>query len=442
MTGTAIGALLLELGLIVLMAVFSAAESALRAARRPQTLEQLAEGETPARRTNLAVEHASRSVAAIVIADFFTTFALAAVAAAYLAPQLSDVLRALFGELGRLYAVVLVVAVVSVLAIVFGLFLPRAIAARHPAVALAALAVPVRIVTLLLTPVIGVLFGATRVLGRPFGASPESGAMITAEDLKALVETGEEQGVIEEEEREMIHSIFEFGEKVAHEVMVPRTDIVGIEAGSPLREALDMVVRAAYSRIPVYRDNLDDIIGILYVKDLFRHVAKGRLEIPLTDIVRPAHFVPETKKVAELLREMQERKVHLAIVVDEYGGTAGLITIEDLVEEIVGEIRDEFEVDEQRIVAVSEHEALMDARVPFDDVVELFDPDVERSEDYDTLGGFIAHELGRMPRVGDTVRRGGVVFSVESMHARRASKVRVKREEPAEARPPGGGRSV
>ncbi len=432
MSGAIAGALLLELALVALMAVFSAAESALRATRRPQTIEQLANGDRGGARHEFTGERISHYIAAVAIADFFTTFALAAVAAAYLAPQLADAPRAVLGLPSDIAAKVIVVVAVGLVATVFGLFLPRAIAARHPAPTLVVLALPIRVVTLVLHPLLNVLFGITRLLGRPFGASPEAGAMITQEDLKALVETGEEQGVIEQEEREMIHSIFEFGEKVAREVMVPRTDIVGVESDATLRQALEIVSRTAHSRLPVYRANLDDIIGILYVRDLFRHVAKARLDVPLTDILRPAHFVPEMKKVAELLREMQGRKVHLAIVVDEYGGTAGLVTIEDLVEEIVGEIRDEFEGDEQRIVAVSEHEALMDARVPFDEVSELFDLDVEPSEDYDTLGGFISHELGRMPRVGDTVRRGNVVFTVESMLARRASKVRVKRllEEP------------
>ncbi len=424
MNGTA--ALVLELALIALMAVFSAAEASLRSARRGGL--QLV-GPLPKRAAELG-DPANRALAAVVIADFFTTFALAAIAAAYLAPGLSDI----FSVLGLtpfvsdVSAVVVTVAVVSVLAIVLGVFLPRAIVSRHPSGTLASLAWPIRITSAILAPVVVLLFGLTRVLARPFGASPEAAALVTAEELRALVETGEEQGVIEEEERELMHSIFEFGEKVVHEVMVPRTDIVAVDVDTPLREVMELVMRTGHSRIPVYERNPDDVVGILYMKDVFREIAKGRLDTPLRDLLRRAQFVPETKKVAELLREMQQQKVHLAIVVDEYGGTSGLVTIEDLVEEIVGEIRDEFEVDEERIVPVSAREAVMDGRVPFDDVKELFAFAVEPSEEYGTLAGFIVHELGRMPRAGDVVRAGDVSFTVEDLQGRRARKIRVRRD--------------
>ncbi len=424
MNGSA--ALLVELVLIALMAVFSAAEAALRSARRGGLRFV---GRLP-RRAAVLGDPANRALAAVVIADFFTTFALAAIAAAYLAPGLSDIfsLLGLTPSVSGVSAVVVTVAAVSVLAIVLGLFLPRAIALRRPSGTLAALVWPIRVVSAILAPVVFVLFGLTRVLARPFGASPEAAALVTEEELKALVETGEEQGVIEEEERELIHSIFAFGEKVVREVMVPRTDLVAADVDTPLREAMELVMRSGHSRIPVYQQNPDDVVGILYVKDVFREIAKGRLDAPLRDLLRRAQFVPETKKVAELLREMQQQKVHLAIVVDEYGGTSGLVTIEDLVEEIVGEIRDEFEVDEERIVPVSEQEAVMDGRVPFGEVKELFALEVEPSEEYDTLAGFIVHELGRMPRAGDAVRIGDVSLTVEDIKGRRARKIRVRRE--------------
>jgi putative hemolysin len=420
-----VAALVLELALIALMAVFSAAEAALRTARRGQLRFA---GPLP-RRASPFEDPENRALAAMVIADFFTTFALAAVAAAYLAPGLTDVfsLLGLTPFVSGAAAVVVTAAVVSVLAIVLGLFLPRAIASRHPSGTLSVLAWPIRILSVLLGPVVAVLFGLTRVLSRPFGASPEAAALVTEEELKALVETGQEQGVIPEGERELIHSIFEFGEKVVHEVMVPRTDIVAVDVDTPLREVMDLVMRTGHSRIPVYQQNPDDIVGILYVKDVFREIAKGRLDAPLRDLLRPAHFVPETKKVAELLREMQRQKVHLAIVVDEYGGTSGLVTIEDIVEQIVGEIRDEFEVAEERIVPVSENEAVMDGRVRFEDVKDLFEVDVPASEEYDTLAGFIVHELGRMPRAGDVVQAGDVSFVVEAVEGRRARKIRVRR---------------
>ena len=222
--------------------------------------------------------------------------------------------------------------------------------------------------------------------------------------------------------------MFALGEKKVHEVMVPRPDITAIDVDTPPEQLLETVVSAGHSRIPVYEGSPDEIIGVLYVKDLFRRLARGE-SVTIRPFLRPAQFVPETKKVDELLREMQKDKVHIAIVVDEYGGTAGLVTIEDLVEEIVGEIRDEYDVDEELVLPVSENEALMDARVPFSEVKETFgleDPDGE--EEFDTLGGYVTHELGRLPKVGETIQRGGVKFVVESVDGRRIGRIRVIRE--------------
>ncbi len=226
----------------------------------------------------------------------------------------------------------------------------------------------------------------------------------------------------------MIQGIFELGNKQVHDVMIPRTDVRAVDADTPGERVLDQVVAVGHSRIPVYDGTPDQIIGILYAKDLFRRLAKGEKDVSLRQYVRPAHFVPETKRVDELLREMQRNKLHMAIVVDEYGGTAGLVTIEDLIEEIVGEIRDEYEAEQELVIPVSENEALMDGRVPFDDVREAFDLDLPPSDDYDTLGGYIVHELGRLPKAGEEVRTDGVRFVVETVEARRIRRVRVTRE--------------
>jgi CBS domain containing-hemolysin-like protein len=217
--------------------------------------------------------------------------------------------------------------------------------------------------------------------------------------------------------------------------MIPRTDLVAFDVATPVSDVLEHVTRVGHSRLPVYEGSADDIVGILYVKDLFRKLARGERDLDLRRLLRPVHFVPETKKVDDLLREMQRDKMHLVIVVDEYGGTAGLVTMEDIVEEIVGEIRDEYDVEQELVLPVSENEAVMDARVPFEDVRETFDLDVAPSEDYDTLGGFITNQLGRFPRAGEQVEAAGVRFAVETVEGRRIRRVRVTRlvgsEEPA-----------
>jgi CBS domain containing-hemolysin-like protein len=195
-----------------------------------------------------------------------------------------------------------------------------------------------------------------------------------------------------------------------------------------LRDVLDIMLRHGYSRIPVYRESVDDIVGVIYAKDLLRHMHAGKENVPLNMLMREAYFVPETKKVDELLREMQARRVHVAIVVDEYGGTAGLVTIEDILEEIVGEIQDEFDAEEARVQRVSEHEAVVDAMMPLDDVNDLLSMQLQE-EDVDTLGGYVYVQLGRVPQQGDEIRvsqpSGGARLVVEEVEGNRVTRVRI-----------------
>jgi putative hemolysin len=419
-----------ELILVFVLALMSMSEAALHAIRRPQIVEELVTRGRRGRRAGRMGERRVRYLAAIQVVEFFAIFAFSGIAAAFIAPRLSELLKifriaAVFSDVG---AVVATVAILSLVAVLFGLFVPRSIGSRHAKQVLLLMVFPLDVITWLTRPLVAVLFFLTRIVTAPFGANPQEGTLISEEDIKALIETGEQQGVLDVGERDMIHSVFALGEKKVHEVMVPRPDITAIDVNTPPEQVLEAVVSAAHSRIPVYEGSPDEIIGVLYVKDLFRRLARGE-SVTIRPFLRPAQFVPETKKVDELLREMQKDKVHIAIVVDEYGGTAGLVTIEDLVEEIVGEIRDEYDVDEELVLPVSEHEALMDARVPFSEVKETFgldDPDGE--EEFDTLGGYITHELGRLPKVGETIQRNGVKFIVESVDGRRVGRIRVIRE--------------
>ena len=329
-------------------------------------------------------------------------------------------------------AVVVTVAVLSLVAVLLGLFVPRAIGARHAQPVLLVLVWPLELITWLTRPLVAVLFNLTRLITRPFGANPHAGALalVTEDEIKSLVETGQAQGVLQEREQRMITSIFAISEKPVHEVMVPRTDIVAIDVDTPAEEILRDITKVGHSRIPVFEGSPDNIIGILYVKDLFRRLARGEKDVHIRPYLRPAQFVPESKKIDQLLRDMQKEKVHIAIVVDEYGGTSGLVTIEDLVEEIVGEIRDEYDVEQEMVLPVSENEALMDARVPFEEVREAFALDLPSSENYDTLGGFIVAQLGRFPRAGETVEAGGARFVVETVEGRRIRRVRVVKKTP------------
>ena len=428
--------LLLELALVVVLAVLSASEAAINIARRPGVVDELSVRGRRGQRAGAIGRRAGYYLAAIQVSEFLIVFTYAGIAAAFIAPRLSALLAfflridttAFFTDVS---AVAVTVAVLSLIAVLFGLFVPRAIAARHAQGTLLLLAFPLELITWLTRPIVTVLFRVTQVIVRPFGGTAPQPGVVTEDQIRALIETGQAQGVLERTEQEMISSIFEMGEKTVAEVMVPRTDIVGLDVETSPQELLDRITTVGHSRIPVYEGSADNIIGTLYVKDVFRRIARGDRQLALRQFLRPAVFVPETKKVDALLREMQKDKVHIAIVVDEYGGTAGLVTIEDLVEEIVGEIRDEYEVEHELVLPVSETEALMDARIPFEDVRETFGLEVAPTEAYDTLGGFVTAQLGRFPRQGESFEAAGARFVVETIEGKRIRRVRVTRLQPS-----------
>jgi len=422
----------IELLLVALLAVLSASEAALHAVRSPETIERLSQRGGRGRRAENMGRRLTHYLAAIQVSEFLIVFAYSGIAAAFIAPRLSQVIAFLFGVdttglFSDVSAVVVTVAVYSLIAVLLGLFVPRAIAARHPEAVLLVLVWPLQLIVWLTRPLVTVLFFLTQILTRPFGASPQHGTLVTEEEIRSLVETGQAQGLLEPRAQQMISSIFDMGAKRVHEVMIPRTDIVALDVTTPPEEVLEQITRIGHSRIPVYEGSADDIIGILYTKDVFRRIARGERLGDLRQYLRPATFVPEQKKVDDLLREMQRDKVRLAIAVDEDGGTAGLVTIEDLVEEIVGEIRDEYDVEQELLLPVSQTEALIDARAPFEDVRETFSLEVQPTEAYDTLGGFITAQLGRFPRQGETFEAAGARFVVESVEGRRIRRVRVTR---------------
>lgn len=279
----------------------------------------------------------------------------------------------------------------------------------------------VRFLALVLTPVTALLRriggGAVRK-----GAAPES-VFLSEDGLRFLLHVSDEEAIIEDEEKEMIASIFEFSDKLVREVMVPRIDVAAVSCDTPMLQALEVILKAGHSRIPIYRDTIDNIQGVLYAKDLLKYLRDSRTDTPISRVTRPAYFIPESKKVDELLQELQQRKVHMAIVVDEYGGTAGLVTIEDLLEEIVGEIQDEYDAEEPTVEALNSHEYLFDARVPIDEVNKLLGVELP-DEGGDTLGGFIYSQLGKVPALGDRVEYENVTVEVLSVNGRRIKQVR------------------
>ena len=246
---------------------------------------------------------------------------------------------------------------------------------------------------------------------------------VTEDELKTLVDAGQEEGVIELGERRMIYSIFELGETLAREIMVPRIDVQALDVNTPVAEAVGALMDSGHSRIPVYEDNVDNTLGLLYAKELLRAWREELEPASLRSLLRPAYFVPEAKKVDELLAEMQSRRIHMAIVVDEYGGVAGLVTLEDIVEEILGEIQDEYDVAEEApYQKLPDGRYLFLGRIDLDDFNEIMGSDLS-SEEADSLGGYIYHQLGRVPGAGEQVRAGGLVLTVEQVIGRRIKRV-------------------
>jgi len=270
------------------------------------------------------------------------------------------------------------------------------------------------------------------------GRGLPEGPFATEEDIKAMAEVASEEEEIEEEEKELIHSIFEFGDTVVREVMTPRPDVVGIEVSESLDQVLDLVVRHGYSRIPVFRKTQDDIVGIVYAKDVLREIhALGDRARPLAELIRKPHFVPESKRVSDLLRDMQREKFHVSIVVDEYGGFAGLVTLEDLLEEIVGEIVDEYDREEPQVEPAGDGRYRVNARLPVDELNELLDTELP-DEEWDTVGGLMMGILGRLPAQGENVDFQDLRFTAERVQGRRISKILIERRAPVKGRPTEG----
>ncbi|MCB0003316.1 MAG: HlyC/CorC family transporter [Anaerolineae bacterium] len=292
------------------------------------------------------------------------------------------------------------------------------------------LAGAVRVVARIFSPlVMGLRTLADLIMGRSADDVSADSLFFSEDQLRFLIDSSEEPGLIEEDEKKMIASIFQLGETLVRELMVPRIDLVAVEEQTSLEDALDVIIKAGHSRIPVYRGNIDHVQGLLYAKDMLPPFRDGLHDLSITQLMRPAYFVPESKKVDDLLRELQKRKVHMAVIVDEYGGTAGAVTIEDLLEEIVGDIQDEYDTETPLAVQLGEREFVFDAQIRLDEVSEMLDVEFE-TEESDTLGGFIYSILGSIPVVGSRVEYDGLNLEVISVQGHRILQVKVSQPKP------------
>ncbi|MGI5168418.1 hemolysin family protein [Spirillospora sp. CA-253888] len=401
--------LAVAVGLVVLAGLLAATEAALARVSRVRVEELVREGRRGAPRLAAVVADPARYLNMVLLLRISAELVATVIVADLCITWLEEGWTAYV-------AAAAIMIVVSYVAVGVG---PRTLGIQHAdRFALAGAAV-IHPVTRVLGPLprLLILLGNALTPGKGFREGP----FASEAELRDLVDLAEQRSLIEPDERQMIHSVFELGDTLVREVMVPRTDIVFIERGKTLRQAMSLALRSGFSRIPVVGENEDDVVGIAYLKDIVRRSQEhraGETVEKVESVMRPATYVPDSKPIDELLREMQARQIHLAIVIDEYGGTAGLVTIEDILEEIVGEITDEYDVETPPVSWLEDGAARVTARLPVEDLAELFDVEIDVPE-VETVGGLLAHALGRVPIEGSTATVEGLTLKAESIAGRR-----------------------
>src|SRR3954469_15084423 len=410
MSSAAITSLVVAVCLVPLGGLFAAMDAALQRVSKARVEELRREGVKHAAALEEVVDERARHVALLLLLRIVCEM----VAAVIVTVLLFD----LWG--GSWQTVLIAAGVMTVVSYVLIGVGPRTLGRQHAYGTALATANLVRLLGRVLGPVatLLILIGNMITPGRGFRDGPFSSEV----ELRELVDLAEERGVVESGERQMIHSVFELGDTIAREVMVPRTDVVWIERTKTVRQALALALRSGFSRIPVIGENVDDVVGVVYLKDLVRRSQNthDRNGPKVEELMRPPTFVPESKPVDELLRDMQAQRIHIAIVVDEYGGFAGLVTIEDILEEIVGEIADEHDAFQRPPVEqLADGAVRVTARLPVEDLAELFHVELPRDDDVETVGGLLARELGRVPIEGSAAGVAGLRLVAESTGGRR-----------------------
>jgi CBS domain containing-hemolysin-like protein len=406
--------------LVLLNAFFVAAEYGLVTARRTRILELQHQGSRRARDVLKIVADPPRFIAAMQLGVTLTSLAIGALGEHALS-------RALDPVMATLLAVILAFFVITFLHVVIGELVPKGIALGHSETTALAVSAPVRAFFTLFGPLIWFLQRSTELVLRALGLDAPGGEsdVHSEAELRMLVSQSTEHGEIEEQEQEMLYKVFDFADKEASDVMVPRPEVVALSIDLPPEECLEAVMDSPFTRYPVYRGSLDEIVGVLHIRDLFLALRdRGMSEVKVEELVRPAHMVPETKDLAALLTEFRRTNQHLAIVIDEYGAMEGIVTLEDLLEEIVGEIEDEFDLPDESIEQVDDHTIRIDGTFPIDDFNEQFHTDLP-VEDYHTMAGFVFGQLGRVPEPGDTVSHDGMRFDVVEVEGSRIDRLEV-----------------
>ena len=406
-------------------AVFVAAEYALVTGRRTRLEPEAEAGSRRARAALELMDHPVRFISTVQIGITVFGIALGAVGQ----PLLTDYFDPWLSY-GISYALAFVI--LTYLSVMLGELVPKAIALQRAEKIAKMVAYPLGILQRIVSPFVWLLQVSADAVTRLFGVSPAPAGELahTEEDIRHIVAGAEDAGVIATTEEEMLYKVFDFADKEVHEVMVPRPEVVAISVSMPTEEALAALLASPYTRYPVYRESLDEIVGILHVRDLFSALHdRGIVQVELEELLRPAYIVPETKDLAALLAEFRSKNQHMAIVVDEYGAMQGIVTLEDLLEEIVGEIEDEFDLPDESVERLDDRRIRIDGTFPIDDFNEQFGTAIE-IEDYHTMAGIVFGELGRAPEVGDEVEIDGVTLRVVEVEGSRIQRLEVEFREP------------
>ena len=408
--------------LVALYSFFSSCETAMFSLTRSQ-IDDLTKRSDPT--AKLLLRHLSnpRRLLIILLTGSTVMSILAATIAAVITAHIIDETR-----MAPVLFYVLDVAIVTLVLLIAGEILPKLVAIHDPLTWSLRYAGPLAFMSWVLTPVTALLLPFTETIARLLGVEKRR-LWVSEEEIRTLVEVGEEHGALETSEKELIHSIFEFGDTTVREIMVPRTDMVCLDVSTTVDKLLEVIQSSQHTRIPIFDDSIDNIVGVLHTKDLLTHYPLGA-GFDLRKVIRTAIFVPEGKLIHELLKQLQEQRVHMAIVVDEYGGTAGLVTLEDVIEEIVGEIQDEHDVERPLWSRVDDKTVIADAKLDVETVNSILDADViPTDQDFETLGGFLLAELGDFPEAKTSVEYHNYEFIVEEVQAHRLGQVRIVKRE-------------
>jgi CBS domain containing-hemolysin-like protein len=439
---------MLGLAFLVGSAFFSSTETALTALGEARARQLHESGGRRTRFLSVWIEQPERVLSTLLIGNTLAAIGVGALAASVAADLVAGNAGWIEGT-----AVAIATAITTVVVLFFGEIVPKTLAKRRP-VHLALATIPaIRFLTWLLWPVTGATSRAASAFMRLFGGGASAVTPpVTSEEIEYLIEMGTREGVLDEVKEELLNSVLEFADRVVKEIMVPRTRLVAIDRDASPEELTRIVTENPYSRMPVFQGTVDNIVGILMVREIVLELRRGPIQaVGLDGHLRPAFFVPEQMKISRLLKEMQRRHVHLAIVVDEFGGTSGIATLEDVLEEIVGEIQDEGDAEAAPVKAVGEGVWLAEATIPLHELEEFLNRhgvpaatgDDEHGEvhfpeegDYETLGGFVTATAGRVPPVGSVIAWDGLAFTVRGGDERRVTRVEIARRDP-EASPPG-----